>query len=153
VIRWLAAFAGLMPKRHSSLMSLARAEAVGFGHEYVGTEHLLLAMAGRKGSAAARALASHGVARKVLLAEIRKSVQPGLGEVPERELPCNPYAKRTIERSIEEARRLEHDLLEQEHVLLALLTDQESVAVEVLTRLGVGLDLLRAAVLKEAGWL
>ena len=69
------------------------------------------------------------------------------------ELPCNPYAKRTIERSIEEARRLEHDRVEPEHVLLALLTDQESVAVEVLTRLGVGLDSLRTAVLKEAGWL
>ena len=87
-----------------NLMRQARAEAIGFGHEYVGTEHLLLALASLRGSHAARVLAARGVTRSVLLTAVSRLTQPGLGEVPEDKLPCNPHAKRTIDRAVEEAR-------------------------------------------------
>jgi ATP-dependent Clp protease ATP-binding subunit ClpC len=138
--------------KHSlSLMQLAQQEAARFQHEYVATEHLLLALASMSGTAS-RAMASRGISYDVLLSTVQQFAVPGLGEVPTDQLPCTPHAKRAIENSVETASGLGHNRVEPEHVLLALIGDDESVAVSTLQRLGVSPESLQQAVLNEAGW-
>lgn len=141
-----------MMEQVPNLMRLARAEAIAFGHEFVATEHLLLAISALSDCPAARALASFGLTRPALVSVVRSLAKPGLSEVHRDRLPLNPFAIRAIERAVNESRRLGHDRVEPEHVLLALLADNQSVAVVALAQLGADPGLVRLAALAEAGW-
>jgi len=130
---------------------LANQEVQRLNHDYIGTEHLLLGLAKESTGAGARILKDLGVDLPTLRAEIDKLVVSG----PDKPTTGRPSqttgAKMVIEYAIQEARALNHDHIGSEHILLGLLRENEGVAAQVLTTLGVRLEDVRQAVLKIAG--
>jgi ATP-dependent Clp protease ATP-binding subunit ClpA len=137
-------------ERARQVVVLAQDDARMVGHAYIGTEHLLLGLLREEEGIAARALRSLGVE----LGDARAGVLAIVGSSDAREtgqIPFTPRAKRTLEAALEEAVALGHGFVGTEHVLLGLLRIDESVALEVLTKLGAARDDVRAAVLAELG--
>jgi len=133
--------------RARKVLTLAQDEAQRFNHNYIGTEHLLLGLV-REGE---------GVAAKVLenlnveLAKVRQAVEfiIGRGERPVLgEIGLTPRAKKVIELAIDEARRLGHNYIGTEHLLLGLVREEGGIASGVLESLGVSLDKVRHEVVR-----
>jgi ATP-dependent Clp protease ATP-binding subunit ClpC len=131
-------------ERARKVMSLARLEAQRFYHDYVGTEHILLALVKEGTGVAAVVLKKMGVELKEIRQEIEKTVERGPEPVnPNQQLPYTPRAKRVLELALEEARSLGHHYIGTEHLLLGLLREQEGIAAQVLINLGLKLDEVR----------
>lgn len=128
------------------LMRLAEKEARHVNHEYVGTEHVLLALLRDQAGVATRILRKLGVDPDDVRAQVEGIVEPGLSPPPAARLPTTPRVKRAIEFAIEEARRLNHKHVAVEHLLLGLLREGEGVAALVLQQWGVRLDAVRRAI-------
>ncbi len=121
---------------------LAREEARVLGHPAAGPHHLLLGLLRATEGLAARALAGVGVA----LDDARNVVewQVGRGATEEAALPdLAPEVAAVVARATQAARQLAHQYTSTEHLLLALLDDQEGAAAQVLDSLGVAPDDLR----------
>jgi ATP-dependent Clp protease ATP-binding subunit ClpC len=134
-------------------MQLANQEAQRLNHEYIGTEHILLGLIKEGEGVAANVLKNLDVDLRKVRLEIEKIVQ--IGPSPERvilgKLPHTPRSKKVIEYSVEEARRLNHNYIGTEHLLLGLLREQEGVAAQVLLNLRLKLDDVREEVLNLLG--
>jgi len=120
--------------RARKVLTLAQDEAQRFNHNYIGTEHLLLGLVREGEGVAARVLENMNVE----LAKVRTAVEfiIGRGDRPVvGEVGLTPRAKRVIELAIDEARRLGHNYIGTEHVLLALVECEDDDG--VLTGLGV----------------
>jgi ATP-dependent Clp protease ATP-binding subunit ClpC len=139
-------------RRSPDLVTAARAEAADNGHEYVGTDHLLLALCRRTDSTTWRAVAAFSVSPWQVRAAVRRDVLPGLGEVSPEDMPLSPAADRAVQAAAEYARRLGHLAASEGHVLIALLADPESIAHAVLVGLGVNPRQLALAVARASGW-
>jgi ATP-dependent Clp protease ATP-binding subunit ClpC len=129
---------------------LAQEEARLLSHSYIGTEHILLGLLRDGDGVAARVLDSLGVS----LAEARVQVEEIIGRgqhVPSGHIPFTPRAKKVLELSLREAKRLGHRHIGTEHILLGLLREGEGVAAQVLVRLGVDLNKARQAVVAFVG--
>jgi ATP-dependent Clp protease ATP-binding subunit ClpA len=132
--------------RARKVMQLANQEAQRFNHEYVGTEHLLLGLVKEKAGLAAVVLKRLGIGLPDIRLEVEKIIQSGPANlVTPGRLPQTPRAKKVIEYAIEEARNFEHNYVATEHLLLGLIRDWESVAVQILLNLGIRLDHVRDA--------
>jgi ATP-dependent Clp protease ATP-binding subunit ClpC len=127
---------------------LARQEAGRLDHNYIGTEHLLAGLHRVEHGAAGRALASSGVSLAALRAEI-EAVSGRGKQPPSGHIPFTPQAKKVIERSQREAVTLGHDFIGTGHLLLGALTVEDGAAVQILSRLGVRQEQLRARVIDE----
>jgi ATP-dependent Clp protease ATP-binding subunit ClpC len=125
-----------MSKKRKSVGVAANAEATALGHNYLGTEHLILAIAGDVDSIAARALAAHGIRQEHLRTAITWFVQPGAGEQSHKPRTQTPRVKQAIEISISEARLLGERDMSLEHLLLGLLQVPEGVAYKAVCGLG-----------------
>jgi hypothetical protein len=122
--------------RERRSVELAREEARGLGHGYVGTEHLLLGLIREGEGIAALALTRLNVDADAVRREIEAIV--GRIEEPAPEtLPFTPRAKKVLALSEREARRLSHGYIGTEHVLLALVREGEGLAAQILVKLGV----------------
>ncbi|HPD17313.1 MAG TPA: ATP-dependent Clp protease ATP-binding subunit [Planctomycetota bacterium] len=131
-------------ERARKVMSFARLEAQRFHHDYVGTEHILLALVKEGTGVASVVLKKMGVELKEIRAEIEKVVERGPEPVPpNQQLPYTPRAKRVLELALEEARSLGHHYIGTEHLLLGLLREQEGIAAQVLVNLGLKLEEVR----------
>ena len=124
------------------VIMLAQEEARRLGHNFVGTEQILLGLIGEGTGVAAKVLRSMGVNLKDARIEVEKIIGRGSGFVAV-EIPFTPNAKRVLERSQEEARQLGHDYISTEHLLLGLIREGEGVAARVLKNLGVDLSKVR----------
>ena len=125
------------------VLSLAQEEAQRFNHTYIGTEHILLGLVRETDGVAARVL----VNLDVELSKIRSAVEfiIGRGErTPTGEIGLTPRAKKVIELAVDEARRLNHNYIGTEHLLIGLMREGEGVPAGVLESLGVTLDKIRA---------
>ncbi len=120
------------------------------GHNFVGTEQLLLGMIGEGTGIAAKVLKSQGVNLKEARVEVEKIIGRGSGFVAV-EIPFTPRAKRVLELSLEEARHLGHHYIGTEHLLLGLLREGEGVAARVLENLGADAAKIRTQVIKMVG--
>src|SRR3989337_856605 len=132
-------------ERARRVLTLAQEEAQRFNHNYIGTEHLLLGLVREGDGVAAKVLANLGVE----LSKVRAAVEfiIGRGERPTPgEIGLTPRAKRVIELAVDEARRLNHNYIGTEHLLLGLLREGEGVAAGVLESLGVSLEKVRTEV-------
>src|SRR3954449_12566436 len=133
--------------RARKVLTLAQDEAQRFNHNYIGTEHLLLGLVREGEGVAARVLEN----MKVELAKVRTAVEfiIGRGDRPVvGEVGLTPRAKRVIELAIDEARRLGHNYIGTEHLLLGLVREGEGIAAGVLESLGVNLDKVRHEVIR-----
>lgn len=137
--------------RARNVMKLARQEAKGFNHEYIGTEHILLGLVKEDRGVAANVLKSHAIDLRKIRSEVEKVTQPGSDVVTMGKLPLTPVLKKVIEHATEEARSLNHNCVRTEHLLLGLLLEAENgrvcVGGEILVNLGLKLDDVRQEVL------
>jgi len=132
------------------VIMLAQEEARRLGHNFVGTEQVLLGLIGEGTGVAAKALKSMGVTLKDARAEVEKIIGRGSGFVAV-EIPFTPRAKRVLELSWDEARQLGHNYIGTEHLLLGLIREGEGVAARVLENLSVDLNKVRTNVVKMLG--
>eukprot|EP01024_Parvocaulis_polyphysoides_P059031 TRINITY_DN6373_c1_g1_i10.p1 TRINITY_DN6373_c1_g1~~TRINITY_DN6373_c1_g1_i10.p1 ORF type:complete len:416 (+),score=78.08 TRINITY_DN6373_c1_g1_i10:184-1248(+) len=129
---------------------LAQEEARRLGHNFVGTEQILLGLIGESTGIAAKVLKGMGVNLKEARIEVEKVIGRGSGFVAV-EIPFTPRAKRVLELSLEEARQLGHNYIGTEHILLGLLREGEGVAARVLETLGADTAKIRAQVIRMVG--
>ncbi len=132
------------------VIMLAQEEARRLGHNFVGTEQILLGLIGEGTGVAAKVLKSMGVNLKDARTEVEKIIGRGSGFVAV-EIPFTPRAKRVLELSLEEARQLGHNYIGTEHLLLGLIREGEGVAARVLENLGVDLAKVRTQVIRMLG--
>ena len=128
------------------VVMLAQEEARRLGHNYVGTEMLLLGVVGEPGKV--RALfEGAGLTLSAVRNEVERQIGRGAGFVAV-EIPFTPRAKRALEDACVEAKEMNHTSISVSHLLLGLLDGDDSVAVRVLETFEVNLDSLRDDVLK-----
>ena len=132
------------------VIMLAQEEARRLGHNFVGTEQVLLGLIGEGTGVAAKTLKSMGVNLKDARVEVEKIIGRGSGFVAV-EIPFTPRAKRVLELSWDEERQLGHNYIGTEHLLLGLIREGEGVAARVLENLGVDLNKIRTNVVKMLG--
>ena len=134
--------------RAKRVLMLAQEEARRFNHNYIGTEHLLLGLVREGEGIAAKVLYDMGVD----LTKVRSAVEfiIGRGErVNVGDISLTPRAKKVIELAAEEARRLGHNYIGTEHLLLGLVREGEGIAAGVLESLGVSLEKVRQKVIQS----
>jgi ATP-dependent Clp protease ATP-binding subunit ClpC len=132
------------------VIMLAQEEARRLGHNFVGTEQILLGLIGEGTGVAAKVLKSMGANLKDARVEVEKIIGRGSGFVAV-EIPFTPRAKRVLELSLEEARQLGHNYIGTEHLLLGLIREGEGVAARVLENLSVDLAKVRTQVIRMLG--
>merc|ERR1719454_2586005 len=132
------------------VVMLAQEEARRLGHNFVGTEQILLGLIGESTGIAAKVLKSMGVTLKDARLEVEKIIGRGSGFVAV-EIPFTPRAKRVLEMSLEEARQLGHNYIGTEHILLGLVREGEGVSAKVLEQLGLDAAKIRNQVIRMVG--
>ena len=134
-------------ERAKKVLVLAQEEAQRFNHNYIGTEHLLLGLVREGEGIAAKVLSNLGVE----LNKVRSAVEFIIGRGDRMvigDISLTPRAKKVIELSVEEARRLNHNHIGTEHLLLGLVREGEGIAAGVLESLGVNLEKVRSQVIQ-----
>ena len=132
------------------VIMLAQEEARRLGHNFVGTEQILLGLIGEGTGIAAKVLTDMGLNIKDVRTEIQRIIGRGSGFVPS-EIPFTPRVKRIFESALNEARKLGHSYIGTEHILLGLIADDEGVAAKVLEVLGIDRAQVRTQVIRAAG--
>ena len=128
--------------RARKVMGLARQEAQRLGHDYIGTEHVLLGLIQEGNGVASDVLKSLDIDLKKIRQEVEKLVSPGNTMVTMGQLPFTPRAKKVLELALEEAQNLGHNYIGTEHLLLGLIRENEGIAAQVLMNLNVKLEVL-----------
>ncbi len=136
-------------ERAQKVLTLAHEEAVRLGHPGVGTEHILLGLVKEGEGIAAKALLSLGLTGDKIQMEVEKII--GRGNGGPAATTYTPRAKKVIELSMDEARKLGHNYIGTEHILLGLIREGEGVAARVLGNLGVSLNKARQQVMQLLG--
>ncbi len=130
-------------ERAKKVINLAREEAGRLGHDYIGTEHILLGLIREGGGVAAAVLENMGLDLERIRLEVEKSINMGGGTLTLGEVPFTPRAKRVLELAVEEAQALGHNYIGTEHILLGLIREGEGVASKVLEQFNVRIDKAR----------
>jgi ATP-dependent Clp protease ATP-binding subunit ClpA len=125
------------------LLIVAQEEALGFGHDQIGTEHLLLALLNRRAGAGTKVLASLGVTLERARSEVESIVGRGLARPVavrgkarrDRRLSFTQRAEWILERARLEAKTAEHSYVGPEHILLSLLREDGGEGAKILDRL------------------
>jgi ATP-dependent Clp protease ATP-binding subunit ClpC len=137
----------MFTERAQRSLQCAGDEVRRLGHDYIGTEHLLLGLLLVGDGRAARALEIAGLRVDKVQSVI--SLIIGRGERDEwNEIGLTERGKQVIRHAIEEARRLQHDKVDTEHLLLGLLREDQAVAASLIEAFGVSLDEVRAATME-----
>ncbi|MCF6095189.1 ATP-dependent protease ATP-binding subunit ClpC [Microaerobacter geothermalis] len=140
---------GRFTERAQKVLSLAQEEAVRLGHTSIGTEHILLGLVREGEGIAAKALMALGLGLEKIQDEVESLIGRG-GQQPTN-INYTPRAKKVIELSMDEARKLGHTYVGTEHILLGLIREGEGVAARVLNNLGISLNKARQQVLQLLG--
>lgn len=138
-------------ERARKVIILAKEEAKRFNHDYIGTEHILLGLIKEGESVAAAVLQNLGLSLDTIRLEVEKLVQFGPSTIVSGDIPFTPKAKKVIELAMDEARRLGHNYIGTEHLLLGLIKEGEGVASHVLMNIGLDLNKVRSEVIKLLG--
>ena len=128
------------------VIMLSQEEARRMGHNFVGTEQLLLGVIGQRHGIGARALKKMKVTLKKARREIELYIGRGTGFVAS-EIPFTPRAKRVLEMAVHEGKDLGQNFVGTEHILLALIAESDGVAMRTLDKLKVDIPKLRNLIL------
>ena len=128
------------------VIMLSQEEARRMGHNFVGTEQLLLGVIGQRHGIGARALKKLKVTLKKARKEIELYIGRGTGFVAS-EIPFTPRAKRVLEMAVHEGKDLGQNFVGTEHILLALIAESDGVAMRTLDKLNVDIQKLRNLIL------
>jgi ATP-dependent Clp protease ATP-binding subunit ClpA len=130
---------------------MAREEAARLQHEYVGTEHILLALANEGEGVGAAVLTNLGVDLDDIRRTIEKAVQPGESSAQAGpDLPYTSRAKKVLELAMSEAREMAHSFVGTEHLLIGLMREERGIGAQVLANL-VHIEQARAETLRLLG--
>ncbi|MFL6561569.1 MAG: ATP-dependent protease ATP-binding subunit ClpC [Bacillus sp. (in: firmicutes)] len=140
---------GRFTERAQKVLALAQEEAIRLGHNNIGTEHILLGLTREGEGIAAKALYGLGLGSEKIQKEVENLI--GKGQEASQTIHYTPRAKKVIELSMDEARKLGHSYVGTEHILLGLIREGEGVAARVLNNLGVSLNKARQQVLQLLG--
>lgn len=128
---------------------LAQEEARAFGHNYIGTEHILLGLLRDREGLAARALESFDVTLESARAQVTRLVGSGEDPIPEQhKVPFTPRAKKGLELALREALNLGRNYIGPEHLLLGLLRGNDGVAARILLSLDADADRVREELIR-----
>jgi hypothetical protein len=123
-------------QRARRVLSLAQESAEKLKHNYIGTEHLLLALFREEEGVAGRVLRDLGIQQR-RIEDLIEELTGTTESKPKVALDLSPGTKRVLELGVDEARKLGHHYIGTEHLLLGLVRQSESVAIEILIRCGV----------------
>jgi len=140
---------GRFTERAQKVLALSQEEAIRLKHNNIGTEHILLGLVREGEGIAAKALYGLGLSAEKIQEEVETLI--GNGQEISQTIHYTPRAKKVIELSMDEARKLGHSYVGTEHILLGLIREGEGVAARVLTNLGVSLNKARQQVLQLLG--
>ena len=132
--------------RARRVVVLAQEESRLLGHNYIGTEHLLLGLLAEREGVAARALESLDITLDAAREQVREIIGPGPQEV-RGHIPFTPRAKKILELSLREALKLGSEVISTEHLLLGLVDEGAGVGAQILERLGAPAPAVREAVI------
>jgi ATP-dependent Clp protease ATP-binding subunit ClpC len=138
--------------RARQVVVLAGEEARRLGHNFVGTEHLLLGIVAERQGVAVRVLEALGIS----LDDVRERVEQLVGRGGHEEagkIPFTPRAKKVLELSLRESLQLGHDYVGTEHILLGLVREGDGVAAQVLVPMGADMAATRQEVIRVLGLL
>jgi ATP-dependent Clp protease ATP-binding subunit ClpC len=134
-------------ERARQVVVLAHDEARALGHDYIGTEHLLLGLLREEEGVAARVLKGLGVTPEEVRGKVVSIV--GRGEAaPAEQIPFTPRAKQVLELSLREALALGHNDIGTEHVLLGVVREYEGLGARILFDLGADAETIRNEVVR-----
>ncbi|SOC43118.1 ATP-dependent Clp protease ATP-binding subunit [Salinicoccus kekensis] len=140
---------GRLTERAQKVLAYAQEEAISLKHSSIGTEHLLLGLVKEKEGIAAKVLSSFNISEDNVRDEVFNLINEG--EDGTGSIHYTPRAKKVIELSMDEARKLHHNFVGTEHLLLGLIRESEGVAARVLTNLDLNITKARASVIKMLG--
>src|SRR5579859_1117345 len=133
--------------RARRVVVFAQEEARGLNHNWIGTEHLLLAVIREGQGVGARALESMQVSLDAARQQVESIIGRGQEPVSDGHIPFTPRAKKVLELSLREALQLGHDYIGTEHILLGLIREGDGVAAQVLVNLGCDLNRARQQII------
>lgn len=143
---------GRFTERAQRVIVLAQEEAKRLGHDYVGTEHLLLGIIREGGGIAAKVLQGLGIDLARVRTEVERVIGRGEGQGQGEAAGLTPRAKRVVlELAVEEARTLGHNYIGTEHILLGIIREGEAVAAKILINLGADLERVREQTIQLLG--
>ncbi len=134
--------------RAQQVIALAKREAQRFGHNYVGTEHILLGLIKLGQGVAVSALQAMGLDLETVRFEVEKHSGPHQDTQLKGAPPVTPRVRRVIALAAKEARALNYNYIGTEHLLLGLLREGDGVAARILRNLNVDADAVRNEVMK-----
>ena len=117
------------------VLSFAQEAALELGHDYVGTEHVLIGLTKVKNGVAAKALEELGIVTEDIFEAVEEQV--GRGNKKATSIYMTPRVKHVLELAIQIANRMNHNYVGTEHILLGLLSDGSSVAVGILRAMNI----------------
>jgi ATP-dependent Clp protease ATP-binding subunit ClpC len=132
--------------RARRVVVLAQEEARLLGHDYIGTEHLLLGLLRESDGVAGRTLDALGISLPAVRARVEEIIGRSSEPLPGGQMPFTPRAKKVLELSLREAINLGHNYIGTEHLLLGLIREGEGVAPQVLVGMGAELTAVRRMV-------
>jgi ATP-dependent Clp protease ATP-binding subunit ClpC len=134
--------------RARRVVVLAQDEARGLNHNWIGTEHLLLAVIREGHGVGAKALESMQISLDAARQQVESLIGRGQNPVGDGHIPFTPRAKKVLELSLREALQLGHNYIGTEHILLGLIREGDGVAAQVLVSLGCDLNRARQQVIQ-----
>ncbi|MTI80703.1 MAG: ATP-dependent Clp protease ATP-binding subunit [Firmicutes bacterium] len=137
-------------ERARKVIAFAQEEARNMNYPYIGTEHLLLGLIKEGQGVASKVLQELDIKAEVVREKVEKMVEKGQGEVPS-EIPLTPRGKKVIELAVVHARRMGHNYVGTEHLLLGLISEGEGVAANVLTSMGADMNRVQQMLIKMLG--
>jgi ATP-dependent Clp protease ATP-binding subunit ClpA len=137
--------------RAKRVLALSQDEAIRFNHNYIGTEHLLIGLIREEEGVAARVLRKLGVELEKARTALNFIVGRGDSPTSPSEITLSPRTKKIIELAIDEARKLGHERVSTEHLLLGLAREGEGIASGILESLGITMNKVRHAVIETLG--
>ena len=137
--------------RARKVLQLANQEAQRLNHEYIGTEHILLGLVKEGSGVASNVLKNLDIDLAKIRREVEKLVDQGSNVIGMGKLPQTPRAQKVVGYAMDEARNLGHTYVGTEHLLLGLLREEEGVASQVLSNLGVNTNSVREEILQLLG--
>src|SRR6056297_57464 len=139
---------GKFTERARRVIAMAESEAKKLNHNYVGTEHILLGLVKEKKGIAGKVLSDKAnLQENQIINVIKNIIGQGKNKV-EGTVGLTPRSKKVLNLSMEQARKLDHNYIGTEHILLGLITEGEGVAVRILKEVGVDLEKVKDEILK-----
>ena len=135
-------------ERALQVIMMSQEESRRLGHNFVGTEQILLGLLGEGCGVTINAVREYGINIRKVRIEVERLIGKGTGFVAI-EIPFTPRAKKILEMSIKQSKDLNHSYINTEHIFLALLNDTDGICSKVLQNLGANLPRVKAYILNE----